>query len=74
MRIHKVKYGPFHEHSSQLYSIATGVPNWAKVNSGLFKMYEVSECYIAGRFANGELGRGSGKEGCNTAYPDWRVT
>ncbi|KAF8725239.1 hypothetical protein AX14_008211 [Amanita brunnescens Koide BX004] len=40
MRIHKVKYGPFHEHSSQLYSIATGVPNWAKVNSGLFKMYE----------------------------------
>ncbi|KAK2467238.1 hypothetical protein APHAL10511_000787 [Amanita phalloides] len=40
MRIHQVKYGPFHEHSSQLYSIATGVPNWAKVNSGLFKMYD----------------------------------
>ncbi|KAJ7246605.1 hypothetical protein B0H12DRAFT_1235533 [Mycena haematopus] len=35
-----VKHGPFHEHSSQLYSIATGVPNWSKVNSGLFKMYE----------------------------------
>ena len=42
MRIHEVKHGPFHEHSSQLYSIATGVASWAKVNSGLFKMYEVS--------------------------------
>lgn len=41
MRIHKVKYGPFHEHSSQLHSIAAGVPHWGKVNSGLFKMYEV---------------------------------
>jgi serine/threonine-protein phosphatase 2A activator len=41
MRIHQVKHGPFHEHSSQLHSIATGVPNWGKVNSGLFKMYEV---------------------------------
>ncbi|KAJ3787041.1 Phosphotyrosyl phosphatase activator [Lentinula aff. detonsa] len=40
MRIHEVKHGPFHEHSSQLYSIAVGVPTWAKVNSGLFKMYE----------------------------------
>ncbi|KAI0029428.1 hypothetical protein K488DRAFT_80177 [Vararia minispora EC-137] len=40
MRIHQVKFGPFHEHSSQLYAIATGVPNWGKVNSGLFKMYE----------------------------------
>lgn len=39
-RIHQVKHGPFHEHSSQLYTIATGVPNWAKVNSGLLKMYE----------------------------------
>ncbi|KAF8640207.1 hypothetical protein AX16_010105 [Volvariella volvacea WC 439] len=39
-RIHQVKHGPFHEHSSQLHSIAVGVPNWAKVNSGLFKMYE----------------------------------
>ncbi|KAJ7639392.1 serine/threonine-protein phosphatase 2A activator 1 [Roridomyces roridus] len=39
-RIHQVKHGPFHEHSSQLHSIATGVPNWGKVNSGLFKMYE----------------------------------
>lgn len=40
-RIHEVKRGPFHEHSSQLYSIATGVATWKKVNSGLFKMYEV---------------------------------
>ncbi|TDL25553.1 Phosphotyrosyl phosphatase activator [Rickenella mellea] len=40
MRIHQVKSGPFHEHSSQLHSIAVGVPNWGKVNSGLFKMYE----------------------------------
>ncbi|KAG5640239.1 hypothetical protein DXG03_009703, partial [Asterophora parasitica] len=39
-RIRQVKYGPFHEHSSQLHSIAVGVPNWKKVNSGLFKMYE----------------------------------
>ncbi|KIY62162.1 Phosphotyrosyl phosphatase activator [Cylindrobasidium torrendii FP15055 ss-10] len=39
-RIRKVKTGPFHEHSSQLYSIAVGVKNWGKVNSGLFKMYE----------------------------------
>ncbi|EKM57864.1 uncharacterized protein PHACADRAFT_50310, partial [Phanerochaete carnosa HHB-10118-sp] len=39
-RIHEVKYGPFHEHSSQLYSIATAVQHWHKVNSGLFKMYE----------------------------------
>jgi serine/threonine-protein phosphatase 2A activator len=46
-RIHQVKHGPFHEHSSQLHSIATGVPNWAKVNSGLFKMYEV---YTLSRF------------------------
>ncbi|RDB25696.1 Serine/threonine-protein phosphatase 2A activator 1 [Hypsizygus marmoreus] len=39
-RIRQVKFGPFHEHSSQLHSIAVGVPNWNKVNSGLFKMYE----------------------------------
>ncbi|SJK99435.1 uncharacterized protein ARMOST_02736 [Armillaria ostoyae] len=40
MRILDVKRGPFHEHSSQLYSIAKSVPNWGKVNTGLFKMYE----------------------------------
>ncbi|KIP11020.1 hypothetical protein PHLGIDRAFT_21917 [Phlebiopsis gigantea 11061_1 CR5-6] len=39
-RIREVKYGPFHEHSSQLYSIAMGVKHWHKVNTGLFKMYE----------------------------------
>ncbi len=41
MRILEVKSGPFHEHSSQLYSIATGVQHWSKVHTGLFKMYEV---------------------------------
>ncbi|CAG8634311.1 14715_t:CDS:2, partial [Racocetra fulgida] len=30
--------GPFHEHSPLLYDISE-VPNWAKVNSGLMKMY-----------------------------------
>lgn len=45
-RIHEFKRGPFHEHSSQLYAIATGVPNWVKVHSGLFKMYEVSSVII----------------------------
>ncbi|KAG9047036.1 Serine/threonine-protein phosphatase 2A activator 1 [Tulasnella sp. UAMH 9824] len=39
-RIHKLKTGPFHEHSSQLHSIATGVPTWWKVNNGLLRMYE----------------------------------
>jgi len=39
-RIHEFKKGPFHEHSSQLHSIAVGVPKWGKVNSGLFKMYQ----------------------------------
>ncbi|KAG2341177.1 Phosphotyrosyl phosphatase activator [Suillus weaverae] len=38
MRIHQVKHGPFYEHSSQLHSIAVGVPNWGKVHNGLFKM------------------------------------
>lgn len=42
-RIHQVKYGPFFEHSSQLYSIATHVQSWAKVNKGLFEMYQVSQ-------------------------------
>lgn len=48
MRILDVKTGPFHEHSSQLHSIAVGVPNWGKVNSGLFKMYQVSALMMAG--------------------------
>lgn len=40
-RILQVKSGPFHEHSSQLYAIATGVQHWTKVHSGMLKMYEV---------------------------------
>lgn len=38
--IHKVKVGPFAEHSNQLWNIS-GVPTWAKINSGLVKMYKV---------------------------------
>lgn len=34
----KVKKGPFNEHSPILYSI-TGVAEWQKVNSGMFKMF-----------------------------------
>lgn len=39
LRIHKVKTGPFAEHSNQLWNIS-GVPLWSKVNSGLIKMYK----------------------------------
>ncbi|CAE6443806.1 unnamed protein product [Rhizoctonia solani] len=39
-RVRSIKSGPFHEHSPQLYSIASSVPVWSKVNSGLLKMYE----------------------------------
>ncbi|OJT15081.1 Serine/threonine-protein phosphatase 2A activator 1 [Trametes pubescens] len=39
-RILQVKSGPFHEHSSQLYAIATGVQHWSKVYNGMLKMYE----------------------------------
>ncbi|KAF8311969.1 Phosphotyrosyl phosphatase activator [Clavulina sp. PMI_390] len=43
-RIRTLKFGgPFHEHSPQLYSIATGVTiqagGWRKVNTGMMKMY-----------------------------------
>lgn len=38
--INKLKRGPFSEHSPILHSIATTVPNWSKVNSGLLKMYQ----------------------------------
>ncbi|KAG8775005.1 Serine/threonine-protein phosphatase 2A activator 1 [Ceratobasidium sp. 428] len=40
LRINAIKTGPFHEHSPQLYSIASSVPVWRKVNTGLVKMYE----------------------------------
>ncbi|KAG9104835.1 Serine/threonine-protein phosphatase 2A activator 1 [Ceratobasidium sp. 370] len=40
LRIDSIKTGPFHEHSPQLYSIASSVPMWRKVNTGLMKMYE----------------------------------
>ncbi|KAG9075988.1 Serine/threonine-protein phosphatase 2A activator 1 [Ceratobasidium sp. UAMH 11750] len=40
LRINAIKTGPFHEHSPQLYSIASSVPVWRKVNTGLMKMYE----------------------------------
>jgi len=36
--IHKVKSGPFHEHSNQLWNISA-VPLWPKVYTGLVKMY-----------------------------------
>nr|CAI5868107.1 unnamed protein product [Callosobruchus analis] len=38
--INQVKSGPFAEHSNQLWSIS-GVSGWAKINSGLIKMYKV---------------------------------
>lgn len=40
IRVKAIKSGAFHEHSPQLYSIASSVPFWKKVNSGLMKMYE----------------------------------
>lgn len=38
--IFKIKLGPFHEHSPILYDIHKTVPLWAKVLSGLLKMYD----------------------------------
>lgn len=35
----KVKSGPFHEHSNQLYNIS-GTATWSKINQGLIKMYK----------------------------------
>ncbi|XP_078044651.1 serine/threonine-protein phosphatase 2A activator [Augochlora pura] len=37
--ISKVKIGPFAEHSNQLWNVSA-VSSWAKVNSGLIKMYK----------------------------------
>lgn len=39
--IYQVKKGPFREHSSMLYDLATTVHTWAKLESGLTKMYMV---------------------------------
>ncbi|TIB99656.1 PTPA-domain-containing protein [Wallemia mellicola] len=38
--IAKFKSGPWHEHSPQIYTIAHTVPNWAKVNKGMLKMFD----------------------------------
>ena len=35
----QMKTGPFAEHSNQLWNISA-VPNWAKVNQGLIRMYK----------------------------------
>jgi len=42
-RIHSLKRGPFHEHSPILHDVASTVPNWVKVQSGMMKMWE-AEC------------------------------
>ncbi|GAA5895292.1 serine/threonine-protein phosphatase 2A activator [Sporobolomyces salmoneus] len=39
LHIHALKSGPFSEHSPLLHQIASTVPNWAKVENGLWKMY-----------------------------------
>ena len=39
LRILQTKTGPFHEHSSQLYSILTQVQSWKKICLGLSRMY-----------------------------------
>ncbi|GAA5960786.1 hypothetical protein JCM3765_000816 [Sporobolomyces pararoseus] len=40
LHIHALKSGPFSEHSPLLHQIASTVPNWAKVQHGLWKMYK----------------------------------
>lgn len=45
--IHRIKRGPFNEHSPILYDIHTTVTLWAKVLAGLVKMYEVE---VLGKF------------------------
>lgn len=70
-RIHQLKYGPFHEHSPQLHSIAQGVARWSKVNSGMFKMYEVRLPSVLHDVWNNisRTGGGIGKAGRGTTYP-----
>jgi serine/threonine-protein phosphatase 2A activator len=45
--IHKIKFGPFNEHSPIIYDIHTSVTLWEKVLKGLLKMYEVE---VLGKF------------------------
>lgn len=58
-RIHKLKRGPFHEHSPLLHDISTSVPNWIKVYTGMVKMYQ-AECInkrvVVQHFAFGGVG------------------
>ncbi len=51
--VKKMKTGPFHEHSPMLDSISS-VPNWAKVNAGLIKMYNKE---VWGKFPVVQVGR-----------------
>lgn len=44
--IKSVKFGPFAEHSNQLWNIS-GVSLWSKINSGLMKMYKAE---VLGKF------------------------
>ncbi|KAK4051985.1 Serine/threonine-protein phosphatase 2A activator 1 [Microbotryomycetes sp. JL221] len=39
LHVNELKRGPFAEHSPLLHNIATTVPSWSKVSTGLFKMY-----------------------------------
>lgn len=81
-RIREMKTGPFFEHSSQLYSIATGVANWGKVHSGLFKMYEVCDMGIDLQVIAHEIllllislctGGSSREKSGGTTYTRWRA-
>ncbi|KAK4050290.1 Serine/threonine-protein phosphatase 2A activator 1 [Microbotryomycetes sp. JL201] len=39
LHVNELKSGPFAEHSPLMHNIATTVPSWTKVSTGLFKMY-----------------------------------
>ena len=56
--IMQLKRGPFNEHSPVLFSIATTVPNWQKINYGLLKMYQaevLEKCPVVQHFYFGSL-------------------
>lgn len=42
-RIHSLKRGPFFEHSPILFDVASTVPHWIKVHTGMMKMW-TAEC------------------------------